>query len=161
MLDFEGDIAVQRHETAASRFEPIREEVAASSNWLSTARARVGLMFDTPFYIQRVMVYATGGLAFAHLVWRYCDPVLTKCYTDGARSGSWIDQSGTRNGWTAGLGAEAPVTPYSSVKVEYLYADFGQLSYDYGAIRNNVDYAAHVFRIGLNFGFFNSSADRQ
>ena len=155
LVGLEGDIAAQRHETSASHYEPIREEISTYSSWLSTARARVGLMFDTPFYIQRMMVYATGGLAFAHMLWRYCDPELTKCYTNGERSGIWIDQSGTRNGWTVGMGAEAPVTPFSTVKLEYLYMNFGQLNFVYGPIRNDVDYSAHVFRIGLNFGFFN------
>ena len=51
LVGLEGDIAAQRHETSASRFEPIREEISTYSSWLSTARARVGLMFDTPFYL--------------------------------------------------------------------------------------------------------------
>ncbi len=155
LFGIEGDIAAQRHEISASRFDPIREEISIYSNWFSTARARVGVMFDTPFYIQRMMLYGTGGAAFSHMAWRYCDPALTKCYTDGERSGIWIENTGIRSGWTVGAGAEAPVTPFSSVKVEYLYAKFPQFSYAYGTIRNDVDYATHVFRIGLNFGFFN------
>ena len=73
----------------------------------------------------------------------------------GERSEFWIDQSGTRYGSTAGLGIKTPVTPHSSVKVECLYANFGQFSYYCGAVRNDVDYVARIVRVGLNFGFLN------
>jgi len=74
-----------------------------------TARARVGYAWD------RWLVYGTGGVPWGKI-------------NAGQDSCVPIQICGTRGhtGWTAGAGVEAFVWPKVSVKVEYLYADFGE-----------------------------------
>ncbi|MFZ0494769.1 MAG: outer membrane protein [Methylocella sp.] len=72
-------------------------------------RARLGVAFD------RVLVYATGGAAFADF---------TNFYNTLPLGG--LDQiTSTRSGWTVGGGLEYAVTNNWSVRAEYRYSDFG------------------------------------
>ena len=77
------------------------------SDWLATARVRVGYAFD------RFLVYGTGGVAFGNV--------------QGGSIGGPFD-SGTQVGWTGGGGVEFAFTPNCTAKVEYLYVDFGDFS---------------------------------
>jgi outer membrane immunogenic protein len=61
----------------------------------------------------RVLLYATGGLAYGHLS---ADAPLIPL--------SW---GSTRAGWTVGAGAEVALDPHWSVKIEYLYMDLGDI----------------------------------
>ena len=72
-------------------------------------RARVGVAFD------RVLIYGTGGVAFAG-------------FTDGylAGFGATETDSKTRTGWTVGGGLEYAVTNNWSIRAEYRYSDFGR-----------------------------------
>jgi outer membrane immunogenic protein len=77
-------------------------------DWFGTARGRVGFLPT-----DRVLLYATGGLAYGHL--SATAPLVPL---------SW----GTTNaGWTVGVGAEAAIDQHWSVKVEYLYMDLGNV----------------------------------
>ncbi|HXN68408.1 MAG TPA: outer membrane protein [Bradyrhizobium sp.] len=77
-------------------------------DWFGTARGRVGFLPT-----DRVLLYATGGLAYGHL--SATAPLIPL---------SW----GTTNaGWTVGVGAEAAIDQHWSVKVEYLYMDLGNV----------------------------------
>jgi outer membrane immunogenic protein len=72
-------------------------------------RARLGVAFD------RVLIYATGGAAFAGF--------------QTTISGFGVDQSSqTRAGWTVGGGLEYAVTGNWSIRAEYRYTDFGTFS---------------------------------
>jgi outer membrane immunogenic protein len=73
-------------------------------------RGRVGLAWD------RVLVYATGGAAFAGADATYTSPF-----------GS-VSQSTTRVGWTVGGGLEYALTNNWSIRAEYRYSDFGSWS---------------------------------
>ncbi|MCI0598686.1 MAG: porin family protein [Beijerinckiaceae bacterium] len=73
-------------------------------------RARLGITFD------RVLLYATGGAAFAGF--------------ETTVTGFGIDRtSQTRAGWTVGGGIEYAVTPNWSIRAEYRYADFSSFSH--------------------------------
>jgi outer membrane immunogenic protein len=76
-------------------------------------RARVGIAFD------RVLLYATGGAAFAGV---------TNNYTLGAPFFLAEGISKTRTGWTVGGGIAYAVTNNWSIRAEYRYSDFGRYS---------------------------------
>jgi outer membrane immunogenic protein len=103
--------------------------------WLSTVRGRLGYAVD------RFMPYVTGGAAFGDV----------RARVPGVGSAS-----DTRVGWTLGGGVEYALLNNWSVKAEYLYVDLGK--FDCGgacgaAPPTNVDFRAHVARIGLNYKF--------
>jgi outer membrane immunogenic protein len=77
-------------------------------DWFGTARGRVGFLPT-----DRVLLYATGGLAYGHLSANAPLVLL-----------SW---GSTRAGWTVGAGAEVALDPHWSVKIEYLYMDLGNI----------------------------------
>jgi outer membrane immunogenic protein len=77
-------------------------------DWFGTARGRVGFLPT-----QRVLLYATGGLAYGHL--SATEPTIPL---------SW---GSTRAGWTVGAGVEAAIDSNWSVKLEYLYMDLGNI----------------------------------
>lgn len=77
-------------------------------DWFGTARGRVGFLPT-----DRVLLYATGGLAYGHL--SDDTPFFPL---------SW---GSTRAGWTAGAGVEAAIDHNWSVKLEYLYMDLGNI----------------------------------
>jgi len=77
-------------------------------DWFGTARGRVGFLPT-----DRVLLYATGGLAYGHLSANA--PLLPL---------SW---GSTRAGWTIGAGVEAAIDNHWSVKLEYLYMDLGNI----------------------------------
>jgi len=109
--------------------------VSVETDWLSTVRGRAGVAFD------RVLIYGTGGVAFAG--------------TDVSVSGSGVtsaSDSGTLTGWTAGAGVEVAVTENLSLKGEYLWVDFGQEDFGLGGTRAvPVDLDGSYARIGLNY----------
>jgi len=74
-------------------------------DWFGTARGRIGFLPT-----DRVLLYATGGLAYGEV--SATAPLIP----------SW---GSTRAGWTVGAGAEAAIDQHWSVKLEYLYMDFG------------------------------------
>jgi outer membrane immunogenic protein len=77
-------------------------------DWFGTARGRVGFLAT-----DRVLLYATGGLAYGHFT---ANAPLVPL--------SW---GSTRAGWTVGAGAEAAIDRNWSVKLEYLYMDLGNI----------------------------------
>jgi outer membrane immunogenic protein len=76
-------------------------------DWFGTVRGRAGFLAT-----DRVLLYATGGLAYGHLSMNA--PLVPF---------SW---GTTRAGWTVGAGAEAAINSNWSVKLEYLYMDLGR-----------------------------------
>jgi len=88
---------------------------SAKDEWMSTLRARAGWAFD------RVLLYATGGVAFAH--WSFNHAYSNTFDPSGAAAN--ISTSTTRTGWTVGGGLEYALTNNWTVRGEYLYADFG------------------------------------
>ena len=77
-----------------------------------SVQGHVGVAFD------RVLLYATGGLAIADI---------TNTYDTTAFGGGFASIGGTRTGWTAGGGAAFAVTNNWSVRAEYRHSDFGDV----------------------------------
>ena len=119
-------------------------EAAFRSPWLATVRGRVGFQIPT----HSITLYATGGVAFSQVDYEIND-----------HSGSFTD-SKTMTGWTAGLGAEMPISNEVSVKVEYLYVDLGSKTFSPTGSTGTVSgYASDIrptdseVRLGFNWHF--------
>ena len=140
----------------------VRSIDSISQDWFATVRGRVGYAWD------RFLVYGTGGVAITELninksfSWDFPGDLcpilgtLNNCHVGGF--------SDTRTGWTAGGGFEWAFAPSWSVKAEYLFADFGSVSYvtaNRGLAFNpplqtathTVDSTLQVVRLGVNWRF--------
>ena len=82
---------------------------ASRTNIQGSVRGRLGVAVD------RVLFYATGGVAFGDLKNTYINTF----------NGSTDSLSHTRIGYTVGGGVEYAVTNNVSVRVEYRYTDYG------------------------------------
>jgi outer membrane immunogenic protein len=102
--------------------------------WFGTFRGRVGYVYG------HWMPYVTGGGAFA---------VVRMTPAAG------IETSDSSVGWTLGVGLEYGFSAALSFKVEYLYADLGDVTCDVATcgINTNVSYTSNFFRFGLNYRF--------
>jgi outer membrane immunogenic protein len=113
VLGIEDDLAWTNGRGSARDIPPfnVRATNSIKEDWLDTLRGRVGLTWG------RLLVYGTGGAAFANVGLNVCTSLF--CVSD----------SQTRIGWTAGLGGEwvvwADPARTFTLKVEYLHADFG------------------------------------
>lgn len=100
--------------------------------YFGTSRVRVGHAMD------RMLVYATGGLAYARV-----------------EAGNTTDAGEkTRYGWTLGAGVEWYLAPKWSAKLEYQHLDFGDSrTYSTGGSGSGVgvDLNADIVRVGLNY----------
>jgi outer membrane immunogenic protein len=89
--------------------------------WFGTVRGRVGYSWN--YAPNRpILFYATGGLAYGEV---------DASYTGGLVGGplSAVNISSTRTGWTVGGGGEGRLGDTNwTLKVEYLYMDFGTVS---------------------------------
>ncbi len=122
----------------------------ANSNWLFTARPRVGFVAPNNW-----LFFATGGLALTHLN----EDFLFTDTLGGALESAKIDT--TKVGFVVGGGVEAPLTDRLSLKAEYLYAHFGTTAA--AVTSNNLapdqvfshsgDLSANIVRVGLNYRF--------
>lgn len=119
-------------------------------DWFGTGRLKAGIAFD------RVLVYATGGVAYSKLTSNYADPLAPVAL---ANVGAWSDN---RIGYTVGGGIEYAITNNWSVKAEYLFLDFGSFNYRigpvatplaFGATAVSIDATEHVARVGFNYSF--------
>jgi outer membrane immunogenic protein len=107
--------------------------------WLNTDRARLGFAWD------RYLVYVTGGLAGASI-----NDGQLSCSTPiaGASCGTQTEWGGTIGG-----GLEAYLAPKWSVKLEYLYADFGTIKSYTVVIPVSVSERINILRAGINYHF--------
>jgi outer membrane immunogenic protein len=128
-----------------------------STDWLFTARARVGWTVDN------WLLFVTGGLAAANIE-------TTLSFSDNNATGGFAGAFGaggnvrTKLGWTLGGGAEFALDKHWTVKGEYLYLDFGSIdtsalvmhpaSHSYSnLLGTSTDLKAHVVRAGINYSF--------
>jgi outer membrane immunogenic protein len=82
--------------------------------WQGTARGRLGYAAD------RVLVYGTGGFAFADISHTYIQVITPISETT----------AGIRTGWTVGGGIEYAITPNVLARAEYRYTDYGSYRYE-------------------------------
>jgi outer membrane immunogenic protein len=122
-------------------------EVSNDINWFGTLRARLGV---TP--MDRLLVYATGGLAFGDI-----DEDATFFYEGEDYSGS---NSDTQWGWTIGGGVEYALTDNWTIKAEYLFVDLDDSDFTVTSdavpgtsFRVEGDNQFSVVRLGVNYKF--------
>ncbi len=135
-------------------------------DYLGTVRARAGYLVMDP-----LLAYATGGFAYGdatsslslgtNLAQGCSAAGLGSCQSPVGQS-----TSSSRAGWTVGGGLEWMFAPNFTVKGEYLYYDFGSVSFAgpsvlanvlgvgpfYGATTSaNSSFKGSIARLGLNF----------
>jgi outer membrane immunogenic protein len=109
------------------------------SDWLSTARGRVGYAFD------RILLFATGGLALANVELAVTNPAASI--------------SNVEAGWTVGAGLEYAFADLWTAKIEYLFVDFGKITCSGTGMvatctgAGSVTLTENVIRAGVNFKF--------
>jgi outer membrane immunogenic protein len=99
---------------------------------LATVRGRVGAAFN------QILLYGTGGVALAD----------TKVSVTAM--GVTLSESKTQAGWTAGAGVEWMFIPRWSLKAEYLYRRFDNVTF-FGFSTGRI--AVNSGQVGVNFHF--------
>jgi outer membrane immunogenic protein len=162
-LDF-GAFQLEASRTATSAYVavvpgvPFTISSAIETHWLLTARGRIGWT-PTP----NMLLYATGGLALTQIEVANSFIDFNVDSPDGAGSGAGSG-SETKVGWTIGGGGEWMLASNWTVKAEYLYVDFGDVSASSivsasvtrdarSLLTTSSDLTAHVVRFGLNHRF--------
>lgn len=103
-----------------------------TADYIGTLRARIGYAFD------RVLIYGTGGLA----------------YSGGELRFAGLSNDQTHYGYALGFGIEGMVTSNVSLRLEYLYTDFGNRSYLRSATPSaSIGFDASQIRAGVNYRF--------
>ena len=104
--------------------------------WLGSVRGRVGYAFD------RVLVYATGGVAFGGID------------ASATAAGVTTSDDNTHVGWTVGAGVEVAITNNVTARAEYRYTDLGDKNYNFGGAVANLDAQdLHAVRVGVSYKF--------
>lgn len=130
---------------------PFTTTVSTSSDWLLTARGRLGWTV-TP----DTMLYGTGGLALTNFR-------VGNSFGDSFGAAGASSNSATKAGWTVGGGAEWMLSHNWSVSADYLYVNFGRVT-TVATIRNlggtgtselttSAKLNANIVRLGLNYRF--------
>jgi outer membrane immunogenic protein len=130
----------------------ITVDSANKVTWFGTARGRLGIAFD------RVLVYATGGVAFGESKFS-----LSMAETFAGNT-ALVEDKDTRVGWVAGGGVEWAFAPNWSLKGEYQYIDLGKRTVTAPeftaaglpttfAISTEARTDFHTGRIGINYRF--------
>jgi opacity protein-like surface antigen len=88
---------------------PSATQLRSAVNWNGHLRGRIGYAFD------RTLLFASGGLAVAGVENRAFDNV----------TGAVANWSDTRAGWSIGAGAEYRIAPQASIRLEYIYDNYG------------------------------------
>lgn len=119
VFGIEGDLTFGDLSTSTKGIDPIGldETSATEYDWIATVRGRLG------YSTGRLLVYGTGGIAFANFENRHVDLDGTPPTLD---AGDSFFNSGTRTGWVAGGGLELLSRDGSwTGRAEALYMDFG------------------------------------
>jgi outer membrane immunogenic protein len=145
VFSIENDLSWTNKSGSAQDIPPfdVQATNAISERWVDTLRGRVGVAWD------RLLVYGTGGAAFANIAVNVCAPI------------ACVGDSQSRTGWTAGAGVEYALWQNLSLKLEYLHADFGTAGYINPAVRiANLNFVTRdirvtddIVRAGLNWRF--------
>lgn len=119
----EGDLAAtDLKETSAG--------TTLESELTGSIRGRVGYAFD------RILAYGTGGVAFA----------------DVTASDGTVSDDNWHTGYVIGAGIESAMTENILARVEYLYTDFGDETYNL-TTATDADLSSHTVRAGVGYKF--------
>ena len=127
--------------------------------WFGTVRGRIGYAWD------RVMLYATGGLAYGEVKLAGTRTVSGTFDDIPFSIAHAIGHSQVNTGWTAGVGAEVALGGNWTWKFEYLYMDLGSLddpdapvfvvnSVTGGQTFTHTKFTDNIFRTGINYKFW-------
>ena len=139
LLGVEADLsflnALSADELAWFRTTP-DTDIAEKVEMMGTLRGRVGYAFD------HWMVYATGGFA-----WSLGRFIQTPGVVDDTDRVLHL-----HTGWAAGAGTEVAIAPSWTLRLEYLYRNFGNADvvFPSGATAGS-SYDIHTARMGLNY----------
>jgi outer membrane immunogenic protein len=122
----------------------------AKTDWLATARIRVGYTYSA------ALVYLTGGAATTGFN-------VSANYLDSATAFGSVSTTSSKFGWVIGAGGEFAIAPGWTVRAEYLHVTFGAGTVQ-GSITNpvnglnnpialNVDLSADIVRFGASYKF--------
>jgi high affinity Mn2+ porin len=137
LLGVEADFSFPNYLTSnsvVSSLATVRSDVTEQSDYVGTGRGRVGYVAG-PW-----LVYATGGLAWAG-----------ERFLNTPAIGSNEKTLHTRLGWAAGGGVEYAFAPHWSLRLEYLYSQFGKADITFPSATqytSNLDFQS--LRVGLN-----------
>jgi outer membrane immunogenic protein len=151
VLGVEGDVEFSTYEGDADfRYitgpeETFEGTLKMESDWQASLRLRAGFAMD------RLLIYATGGVAFA-------DAELTsegRFYDDGFPDSPRFSDSDdqTMIGWTAGLGLEYAFTDNLTARVEGRYTDFGSEDFDIDGDEIDAGFDQWAVRVGVSYKF--------
>jgi outer membrane immunogenic protein len=110
---------------------------AFKTDVFGTARLRLGYAVD------RVMVYGTGGLAWA----------------DSKATYLGVTDSSTNLGWALGAGIEYAFAPNWTAKIEYMHMAFGRDDYNISVPVSNINNKIDTVKVGVNY-LFNTGGGR-
>jgi outer membrane immunogenic protein len=98
------------------------ETIGGKTEWLATARARVGVT------LANFLLYGTGGAAWGRVETDLAQTCPSGCglSNTGVFAASTADH--IKAGWVAGLGAEAAIDRNWSVRAEWLHIDLGTIT---------------------------------
>jgi outer membrane immunogenic protein len=115
-------------------------EVSIDENWEASLRLRLGMVIDDTW-----MPYITGGVAWADVDAAYRT----------VPNGSWQSASETLTGWTLGAGVEYKITENFHAKLEYRYADYGDMSDSWGGTipDTKTDFKTSKVYMGVSYKF--------
>jgi high affinity Mn2+ porin len=137
LLGAEADISFPNYLTSNSVVSSLamaRSGVTEQWDYVGTARGRVGYVAG-PW-----LTYATGGLAWAG-----------ERFLNAPAIGNNEKTLNTRLGWAAGAGVEYVFAPHWSVRLEYLYSQFGKAEVRFPSetqLASTLDFQS--LRVGLN-----------
>lgn len=115
---------------AAAGLDESSGGMSIETDMIGNVRGRIGYAFD------RVLAYGAGGVAFANVK---------------ADDGSVSDEN-WQSGFTVGAGVEAAMTDNLLARVEYLYSDFGEETYNLST-DTDIELKTHTVRAGLAYKF--------
>jgi outer membrane immunogenic protein len=117
--------------------------------WFGTVRARAGIL-ATPTWL----LYATGGLAYGGIhsneIVTTVVPVPAGFVAIGATTAT-ANFNTTKAGYAAGGGVEGVVSGNWTVKLEYLFMDFGTFTNNFAPIPLSTHVTDNIVRVGLNY----------
>lgn len=132
---------------------PVSATLSQKLEWFGTLRGRLGWAIAPT-----ILLYGTGGLAYGSIK---SDGVVSAYSAGGAAVGTAYSNSSTRAGWTAGGGVEFQIAGNWTGKAEYLYADYGTVSWTAPTVGTvplinanfNSRVTDHILRGGINYKF--------
>jgi outer membrane immunogenic protein len=145
--DFNGNSTSESTTVTNPLLVPLTHAITQNFDFFGTLRGRLGY---TP--VDRLLVYATGGLAYGNVSSSSTVTVIGLPLYGSA--------SDFQAGWTVGGGAEYALTKCLTVRLEYLYVDLGSMNYTCTTPLTSVlsystqlDTTEHVIRMGVNYKF--------